>query len=604
MDSFDPKAFLKALTSKPGVYRMYDGAGTVIYVGKAKNLKKRVSSYFSRTPDSVKTQALVAQIRSIEVTVTNTETEALILENHLIKAHRPKYNVLLRDDKGYPYILVSGHRHPRIAVHRGPKKEKGDYYGPYPSAGAVRESLKLMQRLFPVRQCEDAYYRNRSRPCLQYQLKRCLAPCVPGHVSDEDYQVEVELAKLFLSGKNQQVIASLVEKMEAASRELQFEAAARYRDQIQALRTVQESQWVSGNAVELDIIASAEDKGQLAVQVLVVRDNKVLGSKSYFPKMPKGTELEEGLTAFLQQFYLGGISGRTPPAEVLVDRTLPELAVLEEAVSQEVGRKVRFRSNVRGERRRYLQLAAKNAQTALASHLATRDSIQGRYRSLRARLGLVDPIARMECFDISHTMGQQTVASCVVFGEEGPLKSDYRRYNIKDITPGDDYAAMAQALARRYKEGAENLPDILFIDGGKGQLAQAERHFADWPNGPLLIGVAKGVDRRAGQEVLIFGGSHQEVNLPADDPALHLVQHIRDEAHRFAISGHRGQRAKAKRTSTLEGIEGIGPKKRQALLKFMGGLQQVQKASVDELAKVPGISRSLAERIHATLHSH
>ncbi|WKE67273.1 excinuclease ABC subunit UvrC [Gallaecimonas kandeliae] len=601
---FDHKAFLKHLTSQPGVYRMFDVDGTVIYVGKAKDLKKRVSSYFTRSQHSAKTVALVANIANIEVTVTNTETEALILENHLIKAHRPKYNVLLRDDKGYPYILVSGHQHPRIAVHRGARREKGDYFGPYPSAGAVRESLKLMQRLFPVRQCDDSYYKNRSRPCLQYQLKRCLAPCVAGYVTDQDYAEQVRLAKLFLSGKNQQVIAQLVARMEQAAQALDFEQAARLRDQIQALRKVQESQWVSGNAEELDVIACAERQGTLVVQVLVVRDNKVLGSRSYFPKLPRDTDLIEGLQGFLQQFYLGGLHGRQVPAEVILDRELPELDLLGEAVGAEAGRKVQFRTKVRGERRRYLELAAKNAATALDAQLAHKGTVSTRYKALKTFLALPDPIERMECFDISHTQGTHTVASNVVFGPEGPLKSDYRRFNIEGITPGDDYAAMAQAMARRFKSPDDNLPDILFIDGGKGQLAQAEAHFQDWPKPPLLVGVAKGVDRRAGQEVLILGYSHKELTLPPDSPALHLVQHIRDESHRFAITGHRGQRAKAGRTSTLENIEGVGPKKRQALLKYLGGLQQVRAASIDELTKVPGISRALAEKIHATLHSH
>lgn len=601
---FDHKAFLKTLSSQSGVYRMLDADGTVIYVGKAKDLKKRVSSYFLRNQQSAKTTALVANIVNIEVTVTNSETEALILENHLIKAHRPKYNVLLRDDKSYPYILVSSHQHPRIAVHRGPRKEKGDYFGPYPSAGAVREALKLMQRLFPVRQCDDTVYRNRSRPCLQYQLKRCLAPCVKGYVSDADYAEQVRLARLFLAGKNQQVIAQLVEHMEAASKALHFEEAARFRDQIQAVRTVQERQWVSGNAEELDIIATAERQGVLVIQVLIVRDTKVLGSRSYFPKLPHGTDMNEAFSAFLQQFYLGGLHGRQVPAEVLLDRTVPERELLAEAVSKEAGRKVTFKTQVRGERRRYLELAAKNAEAALAAKLAHKGTLAGRYKALKTFLGLQADIERMECFDISHTQGTHTVASNVVFGPEGPVKSDYRRFNIEGITPGDDYAAMAQAMARRFKTPDDTQPDILFIDGGKGQLSQAEAHFEDWPQRPLLVGVAKGVDRRAGQEVLILGYSRKEMTLPPDSPALHLVQHIRDESHRFAITGHRGQRAKAGRTSTLEHIEGVGPKRRQALLKFMGGLQQVKAASVDELARVPGISRSLAEKIHATLHSH
>ncbi|MBL1378514.1 excinuclease ABC subunit UvrC [Zobellella iuensis] len=605
--SFDAKAFLRVVTEQPGVYLMYDGAGEVIYVGKAKNLKKRLSSYFRTHVSGEKTRALVRQIQDVQVTVTHTETEALILEHNLIKQHLPRYNVLLRDDKSYPYIIITDHRHPRIGLHRGQRKLKGEYFGPYPSGVAVRESLHLMQKLFPVRQCEDSVYANRSRPCLMYQLKRCAGPCVAGLVSDEEYAHQLQLARLFLQGKNQQVLADLADSMEQASQALRFEDAARFRDQLQALRRVQEQQFVSGNVLDdLDVIGLALERSLACVQVLFIRQGKVLGSRSYFPKMPPDTDAQEILQSFVLQFYLSGIGGREAPAEILLDRSLPDEELLSETLSQHYGRRVKLRSRLRAERARFIKLARTNAQTALASRLAHKSTLRQRLLQLEEVLA-TGPIARMECFDISHTMGEKTVASCVVFNQEGPLKSEYRRFNIGGITPGDDYAAMEQALSRRFHQAdTDKLPDVLFIDGGLGQLARAEdvlaRELADSPRKPLLVGVAKGVTRKPGLETLIMGGSHEERHLPADLPALHLIQHIRDESHRFAITGHRAQRGKARTTSTLESIPGIGAKRRQALLKYLGGIQEVQRASVDELAKVPGISLALAEKIHDALH--
>ncbi|PSJ46893.1 excinuclease ABC subunit C [Zobellella taiwanensis] len=605
--AFDAKAFLRAVTEQPGVYLMFDDTGTILYVGKAKNLRKRLSSYFRASVSSEKTRTLVRQIADVQVTVTHTETEALILEHNLIKQHLPRYNVLLRDDKSYPYILITEHRHPRLGIHRGPRKKRGEYFGPYPNGNAVRESLHLMQKLFPVRQCEDSVYANRSRPCLQYQLKRCAGPCVPGLVSDEEYAHQLQLARLFLQGKNQQVLTDLADSMEQASRELRFEDAARFRDQLQALRRVQEQQFVSGNILDdLDVIGLAVERSQACVQVLFIRQGKVLGGRSYFPTMPADTEAEEILQSFLLQFYLSGINGREAPAEILLDRTLPDEPLLSDTLSQHFGRRIRLRSRLRTERARFVRLAQTNAHTALASRLAHKSTQRQRLRQLEEILELAD-ITRLECFDISHTMGEKTVASCVVFGQEGPLKSEYRRFNIAGITPGDDYAAMGQALERRFQQAEpDKLPDVLFIDGGLGQLSRAEdvlaRLLADSPKQPLLVGVAKGVTRKPGLETLVMGGSHEERHLPADLPALHLIQHIRDESHRFAITGHRAQRGKARTTSSLETIPGVGAKRRQALLKYLGGLQEVKRASVDELAKVPGISQALAEKIHDALH--
>ena len=605
IDPFDPQAFLKNLTSQPGVYRMYNANADVIYVGKAKNLKKRVSSYFRKNLDSIKTRSLVRQIADMDVTVVNSETEAFILENNYIKKYRPRYNVLLRDDKSYPFIFLSAHEHPRLSVHRGSRRFKGEYFGPYPSAWAVRESLRTMQKLFPVRQCEDSYYRARSRPCLQYQLKRCSAPCVEGYVSDEEYAQQVDLARMFLKGKNKQVIETLVGKMEQASQDLKFEDAARYRDQISALSKVQEQQHVSGDQEEMDVFGFVYRNGIASIQGLFIRDNKLLGSKSFFPKVPNESAAEEVLESFVLQFYLAG--NKSIPRHIVLPMALQEQASIEAVLSNEAGRKIQIFKGARAEKKRYLDLANTNAETALEAKQNDQMSMFARFTELEQILDSEHPIQRMECFDISHTSGQQTVASCVVFNREGPYKTDYRRYNIEGITPGDDYAAMAQALARRYKSASAEgkLPNILFIDGGKGQLAQAEAHFEDWPmdKRPLLIGVAKGTSRKPGLETLILAGNHDTIPLEADSSALHLIQHIRDEAHRFAIAGHRQRRQKAKRTSSLESVPGIGAKRRQALLKYMGGLQGVMQASKDEIAKVPGISTELAETIYEHLHN-
>ncbi|WP_424402808.1 excinuclease ABC subunit UvrC [Pasteurella sp. PK-2025] len=606
---FDAKAFLIDVPHLPGVYRMYDDKDQVIYVGKAKDLKKRLSSYFRRQVSSKKTEALVAAIAKIDTTITTSETEALLLEHNYIKRYQPRYNVLLRDDKSYPYILLTHERHPRITAYRGSKKVKGEYFGPYPHASAVRETLSLLQKLFPIRQCENAVYNNRSRPCLQYQIGRCSAPCVAGYVSDEDYAKQVEFARLFLQGKDQQVLTYLIQQMEEASQQLHFEEAARIRDQIQAVRAVIEKQLISTDRLDdMDILSIAYQLGIACVQVLFIRQGKVMGNRSYFPKVPANTSRDELTTTFVGQFYLQAHQGRTIPNSIIVDHKLTEKHELEALLTAQAGRKVSIQDQAKGEKSKYLQLAQMNAKAALMSQLKQTDLIEARYLALQQLLG-IDPIHRMECFDISHTMGEQTIASCVVFDRHGPLKSDYRRFNITGITAGDDYAAMEQALLKRYDKPLEEnkIPDVIFIDGGKGQLNRALQVFrhldVKWDkNRPHLIGVAKGVDRKAGLETLILSKQDKALHLPADSLALHLIQHIRDESHHHAISGHRKKRQKAFIQSGLEAIEGVGAKRRQALLKYLGGMQGVKNATLDEIASVPGISSALAEKIYEALH--
>lgn len=625
--NFDSEAFLNSVTEQAGVYRMYNAEQTVIYVGKAKQLKNRLSSYFRKDVGSVKTKALVKQICAIDVTVTHTEGEALILENNYIKKYQPKYNILLRDDKSYPYLLITAHKHPKLGLHRGGKRIKGDYFGPYPSVGAVWESLRLIQKIFPIRQCEDSYYRARSRPCLQHQLGRCLAPCVD-KVSIDDYQQQVELAKLFLKGKSSMVIEQLVAKMETASNQLDFEQAAKFRDQITTLRKVQQQQYVSGITAEMDVIGLYRFKSQACIHLLCIRDHKILGSKSYFPVVPSETSDEEIVQAFIGQHYLGNELSDDKnqgniPKEIVAPNDFELATELASLLSKQAEHEVKISTKIRSERRQYVKLAATNAQTALVTRNSHKESMQARFVALNDVFELSNGINRIECFDISHTMGQQTVASNVVFNQEGPVKSDYRRYNVHGITPGDDYAAMAFALNKRYgklkpsdneegstaKDGLKKLPDIVFIDGGKGQLARAEDFFAElsakqpFEKIPLLVGVAKGESRKPGLETLILAGSHQLISLPATSPALHLVQHIRDESHRFAIAGHRAKRQKASKKSVLENIEGVGAKKRQALLAHLGGIQEVNKADITELEKVPGISKVLAKNIYDTLHN-
>ena len=605
MPDFDAKAFLNTLTSRPGVYQMYDDQGELLYVGKAKNLKNRVTSYFRASGLTAKTMALVARIGDIQVTVTSTEVDALLLEHNLIKEHQPPYNINLKDDKSYPYIYLSSQdRWPRLALHRGPKRRKGDYFGPYPSAGAVRSTLHLLQKVLKVRQCQDSYFRNRSRPCLQYQIGRCSGPCV-GLVSDEDYGEQVEKTVLFLKGKSQELMGRLADEMESASEDLRFEEAAERRDQLMQLQKVQSVQGVEGVRGNLDILAAVVAGGAACVQVLFIREARILGSRTYYPPTRLDEDAAGVLEAFLPLFYLSG--KQDIPHEIVVNELPSGSETLAEALTFRAGRRVEVRARVRDARSRWLEMAQQTAETNLGAHLSGKKTMAGRLESLRRELDLEVPPSRMECFDISHSSGEATVASCVVFDATGPVKADYRKFNIDGIQPGDDYAAMQQALERRYKRlasGEGRLPDVLFIDGGKGQVTQAMSVLAQYGiESVRVLGVAKGTTRKAGFETLVDGETFQESVLRGDSPALHLIQQIRDEAHRFAITGHRARRGKARRTSTLEGIPGVGAKRRRELLRHFGSAAGVSGARVEELRKVEGISSTLAQTIYDHLHS-
>ena len=599
---FDGKAFVRTLTTSPGVYRHFDAAGELLYVGKAGNLKKRVGSYFLKPRMEPRIAAMVAQIARVEITVTRTEGEALLLESQLIKSLKPRYNILLRDDKSYPYIyLSSGEDYPRLAFHRGAKNLPGRYFGPYPSAYAVRESLNLMQKLFKVRQCEDSYFRNRTRPCLLYQIGRCSAPCV-GLISVEDYRNDVRHAEMFLEGRSNAVIDELAEAMEQASKALQFERAAKLRDQVAALRQLQAQNHVQGASADMDVLACRIEAGLACVSVLFFRNGISLGTRDFFPRLPLDAEPADVLAQFIAQYYLD----RPVPRELILGEPLADQAILAELLGQQAGHAVELKSSVRGERAQFLQMAERNAQASLTARLASRQTLGTRFDDLQKVLGLDESPRRIECFDISHTMGELTVASCVVFGPEGPEKSHYRRFNIAGITPGDDYAAMHQALTRRFRKLAEGegaRPDVLLIDGGGGQVAQALEVLRDLGvTGIEVVGVAKGPSRRAGEETLVLAGSGRELHPGSSSPALHLVAAVRDEAHRFAISGHRKRREKARERSVLEDIPGIGARRRSLLLKAFGGMQGVEAAGVEELMQVKGIDRSLAEKIYASLH--
>jgi excinuclease ABC subunit C len=605
MSEFDHKAFLQSLTTRPGVYQMYDAKGELLYVGKAKNLKNRVGSYFRASGLTEKTMALVGRIHDIQVTVTSTEVDALLLEHNLIKTQQPPYNILLRDDKSYPYIFLSTEdKFPRIALHRGAKRRKGEYFGPYPSAGSVRESMNFLQKVFKVRPCEDSYFKNRSRPCLQYQIDRCSGPCVD-LVAEEDYAQQVASTRLFLRGKSNQLMARLADDMEKAAAELAYEKAAIYRDQISQLQHVQASQGIEGVTGDLDILAAAVSHGRACVQVLFVRGARVLGSKTYYPPLKLQETAAMVLGAFIPQFYLG--DNRGIPSEIIVNATPESADTLAEALTVQAQRAVKLRSRVREARAQWLQLAQQTAETNLSSHLAGRQTVLGRLQSLQDLLELPELPERIECFDISHSSGEATVASCVVFDQQGPRKSDYRKFNINGITPGDDYAAMHQALERRYrrlKSTEAAMPDVLLIDGGKGQVTQAMEVLEELQiSGIEVVGVAKGTTRKAGFETLVKGATGKERQLPPDHSALHLIQQIRDEAHRFAITGHRGRRDKARQRSKLEDIPGVGSKRRRELLRHFGSAQGVENANVEELKKIPGIHAAMAQQIYDHLHA-
>ena len=623
---FDGKAFAAALSTAPGVYRMYAADDTLLYVGKARALRNRVGSYFNGSPKTRRIMLMLAQVARMDVTVTRTEAEALLLENQLIKSLAPRYNVSLRDDKTYPQVLLTREQWPRIALHRGPRSIPGSYYGPYPGVGAVRETLNLMHKLFKLRSCEDSVFRNRSRPCLQYQIGRCSAPCV-GLVAQDDYDESVRRAALFLEGKSDQLADELLQAMQQASDALEFERAARLRDLVASLRSMQNRQYVDGRAADLDVLACAMQGASACVLLLAFRDGRNLGTRAFFPRTNGEDSAAEVLAAFVSQYYVE----HAPPPEVLLDREIPEAEMIEAALGAAAERRVALKWNVRGERAGYVELAARNAQITLVAELDSRGAQHARSEALREMLGLAEPVKRVECFDISHTMGEATVASCVVFDAAGPVRAQYRRYNISGIEPGDDYAAMHQAIDRRFRRAVEGeearsratgsraderpramhegrmgdfpiLPDVLLIDGGAGQLAQAQAALADLGvEGVLLVGVAKGVERRAGHEALVLPDG-RELRPGAASPALQFIQQVRDEAHRFAITGHRGRRQKARMTSKLEDIEGIGPKRRASLLKHFGGMAGLKAAGEAEIARVEGINAALAARIYANLH--
>ena len=602
MSGFDAEPFLAGLTTRPGVYRMVGEGGTVLYVGKARNLKARVTAYFRASGLTAKTMALVAKVRDVQVTVTSSETEALLLEQSLIKAERPPYNVVLRDDKSYPYIHLTEHPFPRLAFHRGARKE-GRYFGPFPSAAAVRDSLNILQKLFGIRPCEDGFFKNRSRPCLQHQIDRCSAPCV-GLIDRERYADDVRLAVMFLEGKSQDILAEFKAKMEAAADALEFERAARYRDQIDHLRRVQENQYVHGAGGDVDIFGIALAAAQVCIQGFFVRDGRLLGHRTWFPKNELAMPPGEVLFAFMSQYYLGG-GDREIPKSVIASVPMQDSELLAIALTDRSRRRVEVACRVRGQRARWVQMASENAELSLSALVADRKNTLSRFVELQSALDCEDLPRRLECFDISHTGGEATVASCVVFDTDGPAKSDYRRFNIEGATPGDDYGAIEQAIRRRYTRLAQGegvLPDVVVIDGGAGQVNRAaevleELHLQD----VALLGIAKGPTRKPGLETIVLPGGG-ELALAPNGPAMHLLQQIRDEAHRFAIAGHRGRRQKRQRRSVLDDIPGIGPRRKRDLLAHFGSVASISGVSPEEISKVPGISRKLASEIHGSLH--
>ena len=607
MTGFDHKNALAKMTRHPGVYQMFDADGALLYVGKAKDLKKRVASYFGRKPDSAKTRTLVRQIHDINVAVTRTEAEALLLESNLIKQHKPRYNVVLRDDKSYPYLYLSAEdQYPRLSFYRGAKSGKGQYFGPYPSAKSARRTLNLTQKLFRIRQCDDTFFKNRSRPCLQYQIKRCTAPCV-GLVDEQAYRDDVKHTVMFLEGRNEEVIRELTAPMQAAADALDFERAAQYRDQVISLRKIQENQYITAPRGELDIVACYMQGGYACVQVFFIRAGLNLGNKAFFPGHTGELAEDQVLNAFLAQYYLTGSRNRPAPGEILVNHPVADAPALMDLLSERKGKTVRIKHNHRSERRKWVEMALNNAEIALKTRLSSRDKYVSRFEDLQGALRLNEPPERIECFDVSHASGEATVASCVVFNHEGALKADYRRFNIRDVAAGDDYAAITQAFQRRYsriKREEGKLPDLILIDGGKGQVSSVRAVAEELQlDEVVLLGVAKGKSRKPGMERLVFSDGKTETSLAPDSPGLHLIQEIRDEAHRFAVTGHRRQRNSKRTRSVLEEVEGIGAKRRRELIRFFGGLQGVERAGVEELARVPGINNNLARKIYDSFHA-
>ncbi len=601
----DPKTIQTQFPNQPGVYQMLNRAGKIIYVGKARNLKNRVSSYFRSHLMDRKTQALMSKVVDIQFTITNSENEALLLEANLIKQYHPRYNVLLRDDKSYPYLYFSTHQDfPRLDFHRGAKRGKGRYFGPFPNAGSVRDNLALIQKLFKIRQCSDIFFRNRTRPCLQYQIKRCTAPCV-GYVNKIDYQLQVKHAILFLEGKNEQVIKRMTDKMESASKNLHYEHAAIYRDQISRIRKLQAKQSITCDQGNVDVLGVATKLGRVAIAVLFVRAGRVIGHKTFFPNVPADTDASAALEAFIPQYYLSSLRGEDIVDRIVLSESLPDKVWIQNALQEKLAHKIIISDRKHRKYSHWQTMAKTNAVFALAQRLSEKNDVMMRLVELQHALKLVNAIQRIECYDVSHTMGEATVASCVVFGVDGPIKKDYRRFNIKNIKPGDDYAALKQTLMRRYtrlKSGDGVLPDLIMIDGGRGQLRQAAEVLEELQvTGVILMAIAKGRARKPGEETLFIWGRDAGMHLASDHLGLHLIQFIRDEAHRFAITAHRAKRALARSHSPLEAIEGIGVKRRRDLLRYFGGLQELRRASIAEIGQVSGISEALAKRIYDAL---
>ena len=603
-EGFDAKTFLSLVSQGPGIYQMFVSEQNLLYVGKAKDLKKRLSSYFRKTGLPLKTKAMMSRVVDIQVTVTHTENEALILESNLIKDLKPHYNILLRDNKSYPFIHIDdSHDYPRLSFYRGDRSQPGRYFGPYPGVTAIRETLALLQKVLPVRQCDDVFFSNRSRPCLQYQIKRCSGPCVE-LISKQDYAKDIELAAMFLQGKDDTLSRTLQRNMEKSAKTMDYEAAAGWRDRINALRRVQQHQSITVGSSDIDLITVASLHGKVCVEVTFIRGGRHSGSNGHFPRVPLEFTEGEILSAFITQYY----HRRPAPKQIVVGTALPDQKELQQWMTEQSGYKITLTSNVRGARKDWLGMAQLNVVERLKQHISKAENVHNRLLALTKVFELEQTIKRIECFDISHTQGAQTVASCVVFTDKGISKSEYRRYNIKGITPGDDYAAMEQAITRRYKRALKEeavLPDVLLIDGGKGQLSSAVKILKELQvTGVLLVGVAKGEGRKSGLETLFVEGRKIGIQMPANSPEMHLVTQIRDEAHRFAIAGHRGQRAKSQTQSILQEIQGVGAKRRSALLKHFGGLQGIKSAGIRDLMKVQGINEDLATQIYSYLQNN
>lgn len=600
------KHILNTASSKPGVYQMYNAKGQLIYVGKARNIKKRLTQYFQKNLDNIKTKALMSHVADIKSIITESENEALLLEANLIKQHRPRYNVLLRDDKSYPYLyLTTQQDFPRLDIHRGSRKLAGRFFGPYPSASSLRNNLTLIQKLFRLRSCKDGFFKNRTRPCLQYQIKRCTAPCV-SYVTKENYAEQVREAILFLEGKDAEIIKSLEKKMDFSSDQRDYEQAAFFRDKISQLRYIQSEQSITHEHGNIDVLGIAEEHGDFAVSVLFVRAGRMLGKKVFIPNVPRDTTISEALSSFISQYYIGRLGEELKLDKLILDCKISDKSWFESSLQEKYGKRFKLIDRRMEKYKTWQSMAERNAKHHLMQHLSNQSAAIVKLDALRKLLGIKDPIRRVECFDISHTQGDSTVASCVVYTEQGPMSKEYRRFNIKDITPGDDYAAMRQVLSRRYsrlKKEEASLPDLVIVDGGKAQLKQAIEVMEELQLTEIeLLGIAKGVSRKPGLEKLLLAGKERAIIAPHDSIGLHLIQFIRDESHRFAITGHRKKRAAGLTESPLDCVPGVGAKRKREILRYFGGLREVQKASIQELMKVSGVSEALAKKIYDALH--